>query len=110
LTSGTFLTLATVTCTRFTGIAFGAFGTAFNGFSTTTARITRRQATDVGKCIFKTFLARFSSSQILKITRVAIQTMDSTHIIHVPTWLALQARIITSLVLVSSCTTRQAFF
>ena len=109
MTRPTWFTSTIVTSTRFTRVATGAFGTAFYGFGTTTARMTRRHSTDVGERIFQTFLARFSSGQILKITRVAIQTIDRTFIIRVLANCAIQTRVVARYALMLSFATIFAF-
>jgi hypothetical protein len=109
LTRGALFTRATGARTRFTRVATGAFGTACFCFGPTTTRITSRTPTDVGKSIFKTFFARFCSSHVLKITRIAIQTKDSTITIHVLTGNAIQTCCLASQVLVLPCVTFQAF-
>jgi hypothetical protein len=80
----------------------GAFGTARITFFTHLARITGRQSTDVGERVFKTLLARFCSGQVLKITRIAIQTIDSTLSIHVSTCSAIQTSVIARCILMLS--------
>jgi hypothetical protein len=73
-------------------------------------RITREQSADVGKGIFKTFLARFCSGQVLEIARIAIQAIYGTHTFHVLTGNTIQTRCVARQILVLSCTTRCALF
>jgi hypothetical protein len=94
------LAIAIVTSTRFTSVATGAFGTARITFFTHLTRITRRHSTAVGERIFQTFLARFRSGQVLKIPRIAIQTIHSTNPIHVLTYVAIKTCFITRRILV----------
>jgi hypothetical protein len=88
------------TRTRFASGTTGAFGTARIAFFAHLARITRRQPTDVGKEICKTLFARFCSSQVLEITRIAIQTVHGADAIHVSACCAIQTRIVASCILV----------
>ena len=48
------------------------------------------------------FFARFCSGQVLEITRVAAQTIDSTHVTHVLAHFATQAGFVTRCILMLS--------
>jgi hypothetical protein len=102
LTRRTGLTRTIATRTRFTSGTTGAFGTSWIAFFANLTRMTRGQSTDVGERIFQTFLTQICSGQVLKITRVAIQTIDGTHFIHVLANLAIQTSVIAWCILMLS--------